>query len=149
MIWLYRLQQRLSITRHEALAVVTLTLLFLTGLTARHIKQQQVPPLSPDTLVAPDTLGAATQSPPEADPSPGPDDPLNVNSASPSALETLPGIGPAFAERIVQYRSTQRPFQQVEELKRIRGIGSKTLADLRPLVHLGPADSTKANARHD
>jgi competence protein ComEA len=149
MIWLYRLQQRLSITRHEALAVVTLTLLFLTGLTVRHIKNQQVPPLSPDTLVALDSSGAAGPSAPATDSSPSPDAPLNVNAASPSALEALPGIGPTFAKRITQYRSTQRPFQRVKELKRIRGIGPKTLADLRPLVHIGPTDSTATSVRHD
>ena len=37
MIWLYRLQQRLSITRHEGLAVLTLATLFLLGLMVRHV----------------------------------------------------------------------------------------------------------------
>ena len=149
MIWLYRLQQRLSITRHEALAVVTLTLLFLTGLTVRHVKQQQVPPVAPNTLVAPVDSGSTAQPPPEADPSPSPDDPLDVNAASPSALEALPGIGPTFAKRIVRYRSTQRPFQRVEELKRVNGIGPHTLTDLRPLVRIGSPDSTGTRPRHD
>ncbi len=149
MIWLYRLQQRLSITRHEALAVGTLTVLFLTGLTVRHVKQQQVPPVSPDSLVAQTDSASAAQSAPAAGAAPRPKDPLNVNAASASALETLPGIGPTYAERIVQYRSAQRPFQRVDELQRIRGIGPKTLADLRPLVHVGARDSTEAPARQD
>lgn len=150
MLWLYRLQQRLSITRHEGLAVVTLTLLFLTGLTVRHVQQQQVPPLSADTLVArtnPGTPGGAAEE--NAEPSPTPENPLNVNAASPTALEALPGIGPTYADRIVQYRSTQRPFQRVEELRRVNGIGPKTLADLRPLVRVAPADSARASARRD
>lgn len=142
MIWLYRLQQRLSITRHEGLAVVTLTLLFVTGLTVRHVQQQQVPPLSVDSLAvqpSASTAGAPAASTPSA---PTPDRPLNVNGASASAMEDLPGIGPALAGRIVQYRSHQRPFQQIRELQRVRGIGPKTLADLRPLVTVAPPDTS-------
>jgi competence protein ComEA len=150
MIWLYRLQQRLSITRHEGLAVVTLTLLFLTGLTVRHVQQQQVPPLSAAPLVAQTDSGASGHAErPAASPSPTPEAPLNVNAAPPTALEALPGIGPALSKRIVRYRSDQRPFQRPEELKRVSGIGPKTLADLRPLVRVAPADSARASARQD
>ncbi|MFO8099381.1 MAG: helix-hairpin-helix domain-containing protein [Salinibacter sp.] len=143
MIWLYRLQQRLSITRHESLAVVTLTVLFITGLAVRHVQQQQVPPVTADTLVARTDTAAAPETN-DGPPAPSPEDPINVNAAPRTALEALPGIGPALADRIVHYRSEQRPFQKVEELKRVRGIGSKTLSDLRPLVRTAPADSTDA-----
>lgn len=143
MIWLYRLQQRLSITRHEGLAVVTLMLLFVTGLTVRHVQQQQVPPVTTDSLVArTDTAASATAN--DESQAPSPEDPLNVNTAPAPALEALPGIGPALAERIVNYRSEQRPFQRVDELQRVRGIGPKTLSDLRPLVRTAPADSADA-----
>lgn len=143
MIWLYRLQQRLSITRQEGLAILTLTGLFLLGLTVRHIQEQQVPPLAADSLVARSptdstSLSSArpTQQPPSAT------HPINVNTASPQALEALPGIGPALSERIATYRSTQRPFQRVEELRRVNGIGAKTLATLRPMVRVTAPDST-------
>jgi competence protein ComEA len=66
---------------------------------------------------------------------------MNVNDASREALQALNGIGPALSKRIVEYRSTQRPFQQVEELRRVDGIGPKTLADLRPVVTIGSPDT--------
>jgi competence protein ComEA len=146
MIWLYRLQQRLSITRHEGLAVLTLTVLFVTGLTVRHVQEQQVPPVAVDSLVAKQptkTAGPASlDDPTSAEPAaPSPDNPMNVNDASREALQALNGIGPALSKRIVEYRSTQRPFQQVEELRRVDGIGPKTLADLRPVVTIGSPDT--------
>jgi competence protein ComEA len=138
MIWLYRLQQRLSITRHEGIALLTLTALFVTGLTVRHVQKQQVPPVAVDSLVAKPTaqtagpsLNGKTASAPA---SPSADNPLHLNSASREDLQTLNGIGPALSERIVQYRSEQRPFQRISELKRVDGIGNKTLVDLRPVV---------------
>lgn len=145
MIWLYHLQQRLSITRREGLAVMILTVLFLTGLTVRHVQQQQVPPLAVDSLVAQPVAdsGAASLSPKSEDPTPSPDEPINLNTASLKTLQALPGIGPALSKRIDTYRSTQRPFQQVEELKRVNGIGPKTFDSLRPLVRVAPADEDR------
>jgi len=146
MIWLYRLQQRLSITRHEGLAVLTLTVLFVTGLTVRHVQEQQIPPVAVDSLVAeqpvktagPASLSGSASTEPAA---PSSDNPLNVNEANREALQALNGIGPALSKRIVQYRSEKRPFQRVEELKRVDGIGPKTLADLRPVVTVGSPDT--------
>ncbi len=135
MVWLYQLQQRLSITRREGLAVLTLTVLFVTGLTVRHVQEQQIPPVEVDSLVA-----RSSPPPDSSDRSlveseaPSPDDPIHLNRASRDALEALDGIGPALSDRIVQYRTTQRPFQRVQELRRVRGIGPKTLAELRPVV---------------
>jgi len=146
MIWLYRLQQRLSITRHESLAVITLASLFLLGLTVRHVQEQQVPPLAVDSLVAQsvaDTAAVGAPAPATAAPSPSAENPINVNTASHEALKALPGIGPALSKRIMTYRSTQ-PFQRVDELERVSGIGSKTLASIRPMVRVSPpADSSQ------
>lgn len=144
MVWLYRLQQRLSITRQEGLAVLTLSVLFVIGLTVRHVQEQQVPPLAADTLTAqPRTLSAGPAEETASEPSPTrptEEDPLSLNAASAEALQRLDGIGPALSERIIEYRSTQRPFQRVQELKRVRGIGTKTLADLRPVVTVTPPE---------
>lgn len=140
MIWLYRLQQRLSITRHEGLAVLTLTVLFITGLTVRHVQNQQVPPVAVDSLVAQpaaDTVSLASH----AAASPSANDPLDLNTASEKRLQNLNGIGPALAERIVEYRETQRPFQRVGELQRVRGIGPRTLDEIRPRVQVSPPDT--------
>ncbi len=144
MIWLYRLQQRLAITRREGLALITLAVLFVTGLTVRSIQKQRVPPLSTDSLATTvSTQGASTVAPaPTASSEPSPDSPLPLNNASATELEALPGIGPALAERIIDYRTTQRPFQRPQELKRVRGIGPATLSDLRPLVTIAPPADT-------
>jgi competence protein ComEA len=146
MIWLYRLQQRLSITRHEGLAVLTLTVLFVLGLTVRHVQEQQVPPVAVDSIVAQPAVHKAGPSlspnnTPDEPAAPSAKNPLDINDASQQTLKQLPGIGPALSERIIEYRSTQRPFQRVEELERVSGIGPKTLADLRPMVHVDPSDA--------
>jgi len=142
MIWLYRLQQRLSITRHEGLAVLTLATLFLLGLTVRHVQEQQVPPLAADSLVAQPVADSASSEGPKpatSSPSPSAEAPININTASRKALKALPGIGPALSKRIKSYRSGQGSFQRVTELKRVSGIGPKTLATLRPMVRVSPS----------
>jgi competence protein ComEA len=63
----------------------------------------------------------------------GPAEPINVNTASADELRQLPGIGATLSARIIQARE-QRPFQSVEELRRVKGVGVKTLNELRPFV---------------
>lgn len=58
---------------------------------------------------------------------------ININTATQAELETLPGIGPVYAARIIAYRE-HSPFQTVDELINISGIGDKRLASIRPLV---------------
>lgn len=55
---------------------------------------------------------------------------LGINRASATELEALPGIGPALAARIVE----GRPYRTVDDLDRVKGIGPKKVAALRPLV---------------
>lgn len=59
--------------------------------------------------------------------------PININKASASDLESVPGIGPAMAQRIIEHRRT-RPFKSVEDLLDVKGIGLKTLEKLRPYI---------------
>ena len=63
---------------------------------------------------------------------------VNLNTASVSMLEGLPGIGKATAERIVEYRQKSGGFKKVEELMNIRGIGEKSFLTLKPLVTVTP-----------
>jgi competence protein ComEA len=60
--------------------------------------------------------------------------PIDLNHASVAELETLPGIGPALAQAIVDYRSAHGAFQSVDDLGDVRGIGPAKLEQLRPLV---------------
>lgn len=59
---------------------------------------------------------------------------VSLNLASTSDLETLPGVGPVLAERIVAHRESHGPFQVVEDLLQVPGIGEAKLASLRDLV---------------
>jgi len=59
---------------------------------------------------------------------------INLNTATAEQLETLPGIGPALAERILAYREAYGPFTAVEDLLRVSGIGEKTLESIRDYI---------------
>lgn len=59
---------------------------------------------------------------------------VNVNTASESDLEALPGIGPVLAQEIIDYRTQNGPFASVDQLDDVSGIGPATLDDLRDLV---------------
>ncbi|MBO6584981.1 MAG: helix-hairpin-helix domain-containing protein [Gracilimonas sp.] len=62
--------------------------------------------------------------------------PININTADEATLQLLPGIGPAYSKRIVQYRLENGSFKSVDEITNIRGIGPKTLQKLRPIITL-------------
>ena len=51
---------------------------------------------------------------------------LNINTADAAALQTLSGVGPATAEKIIEYRNQNGAFQKIEDLLRVSGIGEKT-----------------------
>jgi competence protein ComEA len=55
---------------------------------------------------------------------------VNINTASAAELELLPGIGPAIATRIVNYRS-EHPFKERNQIMRVKGVGQKTFAKIK------------------
>ena len=61
---------------------------------------------------------------------------VNINSANLDQLQRLPGIGPAYAQRIIDYRTQHGRFQAIDELDEVKGIGPKKLEKLRPFVTL-------------
>ncbi|NLJ99750.1 MAG: ComEA family DNA-binding protein [Clostridia bacterium] len=59
---------------------------------------------------------------------------VNINTATAKELEALPGIGPAYSKRIIDYRETNGYFSSIEELQEVSGIGPKTFEGLKDLV---------------
>jgi competence ComEA-like helix-hairpin-helix protein len=60
--------------------------------------------------------------------------PVNINLASASELETLPGVGKVIAERIIAHRAEYGPFRRAEHLMMVRGISDRKFRDMRPMI---------------
>jgi competence protein ComEA len=73
---------------------------------------------------------------------------IDLNSASASALQLLPGIGPALSRRIVEDREAHGAFETVDALTRVRGIGPRTVGRVRALlrVHSSKTNTTAPSA---
>lgn len=100
------------------------------------------------TVSAPQEPSAPDPAPEEA-PAEGerpdsllPDEVIDLNAADTYDLDQLPGIGPAKAEAILAYREEHGPFQSVDDLLSVSGIGEVTLENLRPYVTAGNAAET-------
>ena len=81
-----------------------------------------------------------TPQPTNLDGSPGeelavtPTFPININIASLEELQFLPGIGPVKAQRIIDYRDQNGPFESVDELLNVTGIGPSTFEEIKDLI---------------
>ncbi len=60
--------------------------------------------------------------------------PINLNTATAEQLDSLPGVGPAIAKRIIAYRETTGKFTSCEEIKQVSGIGEATFAKIKDLI---------------
>ncbi|MBV6702512.1 ComEA family DNA-binding protein [Kitasatospora aureofaciens] len=65
-----------------------------------------------------------------------PKQPVSLNRATLEQLDTLPGVGPTLAQRILAYRTSHGSFRTVDQLRQVSGIGARTYAELRPLLTL-------------
>ena len=59
---------------------------------------------------------------------------VNINTATAEELSTLPGIGPTKAQSIIDYRTVKGPFQAIEDIKNVRGIGDATFEKLKDKI---------------
>jgi competence protein ComEA len=92
-------------------------------------------PIAPALAPAAETLAAPEQPPPAEAPAAAESEikPVDLNAASKAELETIPGIGPVLAERII----AGRPYGSVDELSRVKGIKARMLEKVRPFVTVG------------
>ena len=91
------------------------------------------------TVVSPSSAGLLTDSPSTAAvPKRSRKGLLDLNRATEKDLDTLPGIGPQLAERIMEYRRSVGTFHSLEELRAVKGIGKKKFERIRSLVTVTP-----------
>ncbi len=89
-----------------------------------------IPAAAPTSTAA--TASASPASAPAAIPAANESGLININTATLGQLDSLPGIGASYAQRIIE----ARPFVSVDDLNRVKGVGSKTIERLRPLITL-------------
>ena len=83
---------------------------------------------------------------------PGPPEPagsVDINTADVDELQKLNGIGPALAQRIIDYREEHGPFQTVEDLLEVKGIGEATLAKFQEDITVGVALDTTGETQSE
>ena len=68
---------------------------------------------------------------------------LDINSAPPTELSLLPGIGPTMASRIIETRQQRGPFKSVDDITHVPGIGKITLQEMRPFIRTIPEHHTE------
>jgi competence ComEA-like helix-hairpin-helix protein len=69
--------------------------------------------------------------------------PIDLNTATATQLEELPGVGPATAKAILDFRAKSGPFHRVEDLLSVHGISQKRFEKLRRYITIGPATHTQ------
>ena len=67
----------------------------------------------------------------------GPAGLVNINNADVAELDTLPGIGPSTAEKIVEYRETNGPFATIDEITSVSGIGPAKFEQIQDFITVG------------
>ena len=127
---------KFTFNRSEQLALIFLAVVLLVGTVITFIDRYQ-----PDRIEEFSVLKQAVPVPSEAaiDQSESASQTLlkiNLNQASAKELQRLPRIGPKVAERIIAYREKNGPFQTLEDLTKIQGIGPKTIEQFRSQVIL-------------
>ena len=65
--------------------------------------------------------------------------PIDLNTADSAALETIPGIGKSLSQRILKFREKNGPFQSVDDLLKVQGVGEKSIQKLRPYLTVSKA----------
>lgn len=112
--------------------VLAATLLFLALSLGFHLGQRRSPAAFSVRTAA--EAPAATPELRAALPEPEAEETVNLNTADALRLCTLPGIGTTLAERIIAYREENGPFERIEDITKVSGIGSSTFDKLRSRI---------------
>lgn len=148
----HKIQHYLAITDSELKFLIGLSGIFLLGVSIKFVQQHSVPDYSEryaiiDSLMtaaeerqlasdntdalSPDSTRASVTSPAAPDmPTAQSRGLINLNTATANDLQSLPGIGPAIAGRIVDYRNRYGRFQRKADLMNVKGIGPRTYEKL-------------------
>lgn len=86
-----------------------------------------------------ETIGAPTrdETAPETEPTSAATEIINLNTATAEELQTLPGIGASRAQDIVAYRKANGPFEHIEDIQQVSGIGEGIFAEIEPYITVG------------
>jgi competence protein ComEA len=72
---------------------------------------------------------------------------VDLNTATATQLQTLPGVGPALAMRIIEYRDANGRFARIEDVMNVRGVGEATFLRMRDLLTVTSPDAQSAERR--
>jgi competence ComEA-like helix-hairpin-helix protein len=133
MKWSERLRGYVSFTKNEQKILLFLAVLFVSGTAIKIYRAAIAPPHDTSYDYRDSDSVFAARSVPAA-PSSLRQQPVNINTAGIEELDGLPGVGPAMARQIVEYRTNHGPFKSLQELRSIKGMGPKKLEKLQPMV---------------
>ena len=85
--------------------------------------------------------GSLLTAAPSAAPKPAASEarPIDINTADSAALESVPGLGKSLSQRILAFREKNGPFQSVDDLLKVQGVGEKSIQKLRPYLTVSKA----------
>jgi competence protein ComEA len=111
-----------------AMLIATVAAVLWIGWPVPREGPRQAEPDQSIATQAPAALPVTTAAPATAEPR------VNLNRASADELQTLPGVGPVLARRMVEWRKAHGRYRTVDELQEVKGIGKKRMEQLRLLV---------------
>ena len=108
------------------------TIIYESEVSDAQIQQMETQP----EQTTPGTTPTQTEPVPEENPSETApqEQKININTADAAALDQLPGIGPALAQRIIDYREDYGPYRTIDQIKDVKGIGDATFEKLRDRI---------------